>query len=153
MGHSLGPWAGRPVWGVRRSGPVFTPWYAGCRAGARRARSASGAETSGAEASGAGADGPGGGHDVEGRLGQQLATVLAQPDASDLVEALHVCARRADAERVGVPPVVEGRVPDRHREGGVLDLVEPGPVDEVRQFALPDPAHPRLVVDAGVEVA
>src|SRR6478735_1521436 len=100
----------------------------------------------------AGAYGPGRGHDVEGGLGQELAAVVAQADAADFVEALDVRTGRADAERVRVPPVLEGRVAHRDREGGVLDLVETGLVAEAGELALADPAHPGLVGDVRVEV-
>ena len=47
------------------------------------------------------------------RVGEQLAAALAQPVAGVLVEAGGVRARRADAERERLPPLLEARGPER----------------------------------------
>src|SRR5262249_9052067 len=58
----------------------------------------------------------------ERRLGEELAAPFAQRVATVRIEARDEGAGRADAERVGLPPVVERRVLDADRQRGVLDV-------------------------------
>src|SRR6478735_6733349 len=166
MGHSLGPPFRAPGPRSGPTRPVFTPWYAG-RPGharsvlARGARAHDGRTTGArrrttgarrAHGSGAGPHGPGVRPDLERRLGEQHAAVLAQGVATCVVEAPDVVSGRSDAERVGLPPLLERLVLHHDRQQRVLDVGESRSVAEVREVALAGAGQAPLAHRLWVEI-
>ena len=70
--------------------------------------------------------GPRGGPDRERAARQLLGAAGPQGLASRLVESGHVGAGRADAQGVGLPPLVEAAVPDLDGQHSCLDVAQPG---------------------------
>src|SRR4051794_17900326 len=96
---------------------------------------------------------PGPRRDHERRRRQHLAAPLAQPSLPLGVQAGHEHAGGAHAEKKRVPPVVEARMLDIDRQAGLLDSVESGLSEELREVALARAGELRLVPDAGLELA
>ena len=71
-----------------------------------------------------------------GGVRQLLAAALPQLGLPLRVEPGRVGAGGPDAERERLPPVLEGRVLDAHRERGLLDLAQPGRLEQLGQVAL-----------------
>src|SRR5262245_48255010 len=83
----------------------------------------------------------------ERRLRQHGLAALAELRPLRLVEPGEKGTGGADAERVGLPPVVERGVLHADRELGVLDLGEAGVAEQLGEVTLAGARPTRLVVD------
>ena len=98
------------------------------------------------------ADGPGARrHDRS--VSDRAAACLAQARLVGVVEAGEELARRADRERVRLPPLVEARVRDRGGERRLLDAGEPCRREQLDEMALARARQPRLVLGARMQLA
>src|SRR6266545_4648045 len=96
---------------------------------------------------------PGSCGEHERRVGECGATTFAQLRSVLRVEPGHVYAGRADAESERLPPFLEARMPDAHRQRRFLDLAQPCGLEQLRQVSLTGTHQPRFVFDLGIELA
>ena len=96
---------------------------------------------------------PGARADDEGRIGEALAAALPKLLARLRIESGDVRARRPDAERVRLPPLLERLVLDGHRQRLLLDVGEARLLEELRQVALGRSGQLPLARARGIELA
>src|SRR5688500_12817535 len=78
---------------------------------------------------------PGLRRDGERRFGQELATAIPEPVPLRRPQGGDVCAGGADAKGERLPPLVEAGMLHVDGDRGLLDLAEPGRLEELRQVA------------------
>ena len=105
------------------------------------------------ESLGEAAGSPGAGREHERCVRQLLAAPFAQLRLPLRVETGCVAARRPDAERVRLPPVLEARMLDADRKRGLLDVVQPRCPEELGELSLARARKLRLVLGVRIELA
>ena len=89
----------------------------------------------------------------ERRCWQRLAAPFAELCLSRRVESSRVAAGRAHAKGERLPPIVKARMLDADCEGCLLDLAQPGVVEQPQKVALAGTGTLRLILDLGIEFA
>src|SRR6266511_5868143 len=88
---------------------------------------------------------PGSRGEHERRLGERGAAAFAQLRLALRVQPGHVYTGRADAESERLPPFLETRMPDAHRQRRFLDLAKPCGLEQLRQVSSTGAHQPRSV--------
>ncbi len=84
---------------------------------------------------------------------QRLVAPFAELCLSLGVKSSRVAAGRAHAKGERLPPIIKARMLDADDEGCLLDLAQPGAVEQLRKVALASTGKLRLILDLGVEFA
>ena len=93
------------------------------------------------------------GPEHERRRWQRLAAPFAELCLSPRVESSRVGAGRAHAKGERLPPIVKARMLDPDCQSCLLDLTQPGAVEQPQKVALAGTGKLRLILDLGIEFA
>lgn len=89
----------------------------------------------------------------ERRLRRRFSGEITQLHPALVVELSQIPAGRPNSELDRVPPVLEGRVLDRHREGHLLNLAQARGAKEFGEMSLPGAGEIGLVSNSGIQTA
>ena len=83
---------------------------------------------------------------------QHLAAAFAQPGSARRTQTSDVAAGKTDAEGERLPPIIEARMFDLHRQSGLLNFVQPGCSEQLSKVPFARTREPRLILDTGIEL-
>jgi hypothetical protein len=87
------------------------------------------------------------------RRWQRIAAPFAELCLWPCVQSSRVAAGRAHAKGERLPPIVKARMLDPDCQSCLLDLAQPGAVEQQRKGALASTGKLRLILDLGIEFA